>query len=295
LLVNLLGAHPLLAPIYETRFLRNLFALCDALTWFYGRSISRRAAGLFSESALRAHIHKECEGYRHKAIKYSTYSSIIGKKKYELFPFGQLHCIYYTQDELIRETDRWLESVRQAGTPPTSVWSSAQEYINRLFAIHCDRMGKPYWINKTPGFLTHLEGLARLYPEAQFIHVIRDGRDVAASNLSLRWGPSTVKEAARRWKTLFTKGQSTINTKRLRCMVVRYEELVESPRAVLQRLFDFLGLDADLDAILSSMPVSRERSGTWRSVFSREDRRIFASEAGDLLIQLGYESNRQWI
>jgi hypothetical protein len=296
LLVNLVGFHPLLAPIYETRFLRNLFDLCNSLCWFYGRSIPRQAAGLLREPAVRARMHRECDRFREKAIKYSTYSSsFLRKQEYESFPFGQITCIHYTQEDLIRETDRWLEKVKSGGLSSASVWTSAQEYINRLFAIHCERMGKPHWINKTPGFLNHLDGLSRLYPQAPLIHVVRDGRDVALSNLSLRWGPSTVKQAARRWKALFMEGQNTIKAKNLRCTVVRYEELVDSPKAVLANLFEFLGLDADLDAILSAMPVSKARSGAWRAKFSREDRRIFAKEAGDLLIELGYESTRKWV
>ena len=295
LLVNLMGAHPLLAPIYETRFLRNLFALCNFLTWFYGRSHSRKAAGLLGGPLLHFYAQRQCARFRHKTIKYSSHSDIIGKQAYEVFPFGQLSCIHYTKDELIQTTENWLNIVRDGRISAQSVWPSAQAYINGLFAIHCERMGKPHWINKTPGFLTYLDDLSNLYPGARFIHVFRDGRDVAASNLSLRWGPNTVRQAARRWKALFTEGKRIVETQRLECALVRYEELVQSPRPVLKRLFDFLGLDAELDRILSSMPVSRDRSGTWQSAFTREDRRIFAREAGDLLIELGYEKNREWV
>lgn len=297
LLVNLLGGHPLLAPIYETKFLRNLFFLCERISWIESESIGRRLAGIFGEPLVRSRFVKECARFRRKAIAYNEVPQENNgtKQSYEAFPFGETFCIQYSLDDVIRETDTWLEAVKRRPAGGAAIWDSARDYVNRLFDIHCARMDKPQWINKTPGFLNHLDGLAKLYPQARYIHLLRDGRDIAVSNLSLRWGPTTVREAARRWRELILLGRKSSQDNHLTCIEVRYEDLIESPVSVVTKIFDFLALDADPDKLLSLMPIFKARTGVWRSLFSVEDREVFAREAGDLLVQLGYEKNNDWV
>ena len=55
--------------------------------------------------------------------------------------------------------------------------------------------------DKTPGYVREMIRIEHVLPEARFIHLIRDGRDVALSVLARDWGPDTVEGAARRWKT----------------------------------------------------------------------------------------------
>jgi hypothetical protein len=297
LLVNLLGGHPLLAPIYETKFLRNLFFLCDRICWFQSQSIGRRLAAIFGEPIIQSRFVKECDRFRRKAIAYNKVPPEKNgtKQSYESFPFGETLCIHYSLEDVVRETHEWLEIVKRRPANSATIWDSARDYVNRLFAIHCARMGKPYWINKTPGFLNHLDGLSKLYPDARYIHMLRDGRDVAVSNLSLPWGPATVRQAARRWKELISTGQKCIKVRNLALIDVRYEDLIESPVNVLTRIFNFLAIDADSEKLLSLMPIFRARTGVWRTAFTAEHREIFAREAGALLIELGYEKNYDWV
>jgi hypothetical protein len=297
LLVNLLGGHQLVAPIYETRFLRNLFVLCDRLCWFHGESLSRKLAGAIGEPILRSRFEKECGRFRRKAIAYNKIPPEKNgiKQSYEVFPFGETVCIRYSIEDVIRETDAWLKRLKPPPAGCAAIWDSARDYVDRLFAIHCAQMGKPYWINKTPGFLNHLNGLSRLYPDARYIHMLRDGRDVAVSNLSLPWGPRTVREAASRWRDLIFIGQKLIRARGLPVIDVRYEDLIEAPAPVVTRILEFLAIEGDPESLLSIMPVSKARGGVWRNTFTAADRRVFASEAGDILIQLGYEKNYDWV
>jgi len=245
---------------------------------------------------LRSRVEKECERFRGKAIVYNKISpgKTNIKQNYEVFPFGE-QCIRYSIDDVVRETDRWLETLKKRPANDSAIWNSARDYVDRLFAIHCAQMDKPQWINKTPGFLNHLDGLSKLYPDAQHIHIIRDGRDVAVSNLSLHWGPGTVREAVRRWRDLIYVGQKTIRSKQLPVFDLRYEDLIESPAPVLRRILDFLAIQGDPESLLSVMPVFKASSGKWRKTFTAEDRGVFAKEAGDMLIQLGYEKNYDWV
>jgi hypothetical protein len=295
LLVNLVGAHSALAPIYETRFLRNLMVLCQRLCWFHGASWSRRSGRVLGESWIKAHFNKELAAYRSKAIKYNQAprSSPDAKRTGSLSFGGQ--CIRYEMAELIYETDRWLERIAEGPLSCADVYRTAREYVDKLFAIHCARMNKPYWVNKTPGLLAYLELLHKLYPGSACMHIIRDGRDVVASNQALGWGPKDVGRAARRWKSLIHKGRAGAARAKLRYKELRYEKLVAAPRESMREVAQFLGLDSDSDALAESISVSKERQGRWRTAWSLRERRDFAGAAGDLLIELGYEKSDDWL
>ena len=296
LLVNLLGQHPLLAPIYETRFLRNLLSLCETASWYFGNSASRRVASL-GETLVRSRFLRACDRYKKKAIAFNVIPPEGNgtKQRYESFPFGESHCIHYHMDEFISETEEWLARIANAHFSPEALYRSAREYVEKLFAIHCSRMNKPFWINKTPGLITYLDLLPKLFPGSKCIHIIRDGRDVAVSNLSLNWGPSNVRDAARRWKRQITQGRKRVDSSRLAYMEVRYEDLVKEPRKLLKQTFAFLELADHVDDVVPALPVYENRKQIWRSKLSVQDRRVFAREAGDLLIECGYADDDSWV
>ena len=59
--------------------------------------------------------------------------------------------------------------------------------------------GADVWIDHTPNNIDYMIPLDNIFPEAKFIHLIRDGRGVAASVMPLPWGPNTVLAAADWW------------------------------------------------------------------------------------------------
>lgn len=104
--------------------------------------------------------------------------------------------------------------------------------------------GKRRWGNKTPKALLHLAELAVVYPDAQFIHVIRDGRDSASSQARL--GHRSLVESALLWRGGMRTGRRAGS--RLgpdRYLEVRLEELLSSPEDQMRRMCVFLGEDFD--------------------------------------------------
>lgn len=296
LLVNLLGRHPLFAPLYETRFLRNLLVLCERLCWYYRDTLARRSGAFVAEPLIKAIIERERKKYRSKIIQYNPIVSSERLTRYTdaVYPFGNGQLIAYKIEDLVRETDRWFASIGNSRMSPELVYASAREYLDRLFAIHCARMKKPFWINKTPGLLTYLDRLPNLYPNIRCIHIIRDGRDVALSNLSRGWGGKTVGALAARWKRLIETGRRQVNEERMSYLELHYEDLIRAPRKELNRVFDFLGVRAVVDEILSGVTIMREREALWRNRLNQNDRETFARKAGDLLIGLDYERDSRW-
>jgi len=94
-----------------------------------------------------------------------------------------------------------------------------------------EKPGAVFFLDKSPNSTPHVELIAKCFPEARFIHMIRDGRDVAISMLmaSKGWGKSwatrRVEEAAREWKRFVVQGRKTREFTR-NYTEVRYEELL---------------------------------------------------------------------
>ncbi len=181
--------------------------------------------------------------------------------------------------------------------------------VRAVFAAYAERDGKKLYGDKTPGSVTQIELLAELFPEAKFVHIIRDGRAVALSYLERpEWGPETMAEAANHWKNRVRRGRvagQAIGADRY--MEVRYEDVVADPETVARTVCDFLGLDFE-DGMLryhekseefiastkdpeAFKNLSRPITGglrAWEDEISPGDRKLFEAIAGDLLEELEY-------
>ncbi len=61
------------------------------------------------------------------------------------------------------------------------VVNATSAYVHALFAAYARKRGKRRWAEKTPGSAPYLAFIRELFPDALFIHITRDGMDVAAS------------------------------------------------------------------------------------------------------------------
>jgi hypothetical protein len=161
-------------------------------------------------------------------------------------------------------------------------------------------------------YMRHLELLDRLFPDAQYVHLIRDGRDAALSFLQMPEGtftrtwahPTTPEQFACLWSTEVVDARSLgRRAGASRYHEVRYEELVASPEETVRgicafaavpfepAMLDYTG-SVDVSAKphqqrLLTPPTSGVRS--WREDMPADDVTAFESVAGDLLSELGYE------
>jgi glycosyltransferase involved in cell wall biosynthesis len=117
-----------------------------------------------------------------------------------------------------------------------------EDGLRVFYRMYADRLGKRRVGDKTPGYVLHLRRIAAVLPEARFVHLIRDGRDVAASLRKLWWGPGDDVEAQAvdwLWRIREARQQAQVCPGYLE---VRYEDLVREPEAQLRRVCEFLGL-----------------------------------------------------
>jgi hypothetical protein len=206
----------------------------------------------------------------------------------------------------------------------TRPWSPGNG-LRGLYAALAAREGKPRWGDKTPAHLGYMAQLAGAMPEAHFIHIVRDGRDVAASVRGLPFAPGdgSIEAIASDWRDSVAAARRTAKGLE-HYREVRYEALVADPEGVLRELCSFVALEFDgamlraherAAARLAQLPDSRvaagvsttradrircharlmqppdpARAGRWRTALTAEEIARFEAGAGDMLAELGYET-----
>jgi hypothetical protein len=181
--------------------------------------------------------------------------------------------------------------------------------VRTLYASYASQRGKERYGDKTPAHVLHLPYLAEAFPEARFIHLIRDGRDVTCSYLARGIGPRDGVEGAMRWKhTVATGRRDGTRLGPDRYLEVRYEGLVADPEGHLKTITGFIELDYDeamidygahVDGMLPSPHLKdlhdnvyrppTENLRDWRREMDPVEVTMFEALAGDLLSELGYE------
>ena len=126
------------------------------------------------------------------------------------------------------------------------------------------RQGKSIWGMKIMREIKNMPRYASVWPNAKFIHIVRDGRDVAASQVleHSSWGYKDIDSAAEKWASLLKKVRSF--TKVHDVIEIRYEDLIRSPEMTLRNLFSFLGVSWD-DSVLNHQNVEHSMFNSGKS------------------------------
>jgi SAM-dependent methyltransferase len=182
------------------------------------------------------------------------------------------------------------------------------EYLGRgMRDLFDDHAGGRRWVDHTPSYVHVIGPLATMFPDARFLLLVRDGRQVAASTMRCWWGKDyTLEQAAQMWASHVRSGLRHLDSAVAdRILSVRYERLITDTDAEVRRIEAFVGLDHEPamvdfiregDPVFSSFPGERSsdklrpRWSGWDSA----DLAAFDTEAGDLLVTLGYEPDRSW-
>jgi hypothetical protein len=219
-------------------------------------------------------------------------------------------------DEFVDDLGR-LRTLYDWGIRPEDVRPRLQEgmttseAIAAIFETYAERQGKPRWGDKTPLYMQQLPLLERLFPDALWVHLVRDGRDAALSFLELPEGfsgktwaqPRTVAQFAARWRTEILAARRLGRHAGSRYLELRYEDLVAEPERELRRICEHGSLPWEGDMLdhtrvsdAANMPEHRNLAQPptpglrdWRSQMSRDDALGFEQVAGDVLRSAGYE------
>lgn len=179
---------------------------------------------------------------------------------------------------------------------------------------------------KTPGNVRYLQALLSLFPNAKFVLMVRDIRDIIVSghiHLKRQHGKAGeepiqgyAKRVAKIWAQDVERAQTFMKNNKERCVFVRYEDLHAQPQATMKPVIDHLGVDTRSEWIdgcveagrFQNLSKGRERGqedinsqfrkgivGDWQHVLDETARGIVYEEAGDTLTALGYIDNNDWV
>jgi hypothetical protein len=187
--------------------------------------------------------------------------------------------------------------------PPTL--GSALGIVLRAYAA---RFGKPRWGDKRPGYFQRIPALLRMFPDAQVVQLVRDGRDCVASLKEMDWYKQDAYHALSTWVESIEAGERAARSLGPGAYHrMYYERLINDPATELKALCEFLGEDFDPamcepgQVAAVAVPdrkvwhlrthdeVPTKRSGTWRTRLTPAEIALCESVAGDLLREHGYE------
>ncbi|MEG9438837.1 sulfotransferase [Edaphobacter sp. HDX4] len=194
--------------------------------------------------------------------------------------------------------------------------------IRAFYRMYAAKHGKVRYGDKTPTYCEHIRRIEERLPEAHWIHIIRDGRDVALSLRRTWFAPSQNMTAlAKYWRRMIRRARQASGTSYLE---VRYESLVRDPQPVLEQICRFIQLDFDPimlrywerapgrlkehrerygrngDVVVSHeqrlhqqrltmAPPEPARIGVWKDEMTVAEQAAFRRGAGDLLKDLDYK------
>jgi len=187
---------------------------------------------------------------------------------------------------------------------------SYADVVRRFHECYARAKGKHYWANLDIATLDSMDVANNWFPDAKFVHIVRDGRDIALSHETMPYGAANTAECAREWKfriAVSRKMGAMLGDDRYH--VVRYEDLVLNSAEALGGICEFIGLpfaeemltyhsmvDAKIPddkrwlwPALNKPPVKSKAYG-WKKKMSPTKRAVFEDIAGDTLKSLGYEA-----
>lgn len=113
-----------------------------------------------------------------------------------------------------------------------------------VFKLYSEKFGKTRWGDKRPYFIKYLPQLLSLFPRAQIIHVIRDGRDCMASLFEMPWWEKDIGNTIFNWQEAIYNGIKAKKSLPIdQYFELRYEDLIENPEFWVKKVCEFLNED----------------------------------------------------
>jgi hypothetical protein len=204
------------------------------------------------------------------------------------------------------EVERLLEENARLSYP---------SFVSGIFDLYGKSRGKPLVGDKSPGYVREMARLHALWPEAKFVHLVRDGRDIWLSVAGWKkadrsvgqfatWTQDPVATTALWWERSVRLGREAGTSLGPDLYYeARYEDLVEEPARACRALCTFLGLPFDEAMLRFHEGRTRRQPGltskrawlppvaglrNWRTQMRTEHVERFEATAGELLDELGY-------
>jgi len=218
-----------------------------------------------------------------------------------------------------RLLDAWINSklFRASGVDATHIRGQLDrsrnggEFLCTLMGEICAVQGMPRWAENSPEGMLYLPLIKKLIPDALFVHILRDGRDVAASLGRLRYVRAFPWEdrhgllgCGLYWEWMVEHGREFGRSAPADYMEIRFEDLLARPQETLNQIAPFIGQALDYEVIQRAAYGSvtkpntsfRQEAGKpefnpvgrWKNIFPPDQLLRFERLVGNTLANLGY-------
>jgi hypothetical protein len=186
-------------------------------------------------------------------------------------------------------------------------------FLRAMMEEICSVQAMPRWAENSPEGMLYLPLIKKLIPDALFVHIIRDGRDVATSLSKLHYVRAFPWEERHGlmgcglyWEWMVQHGRRFAKSVPEDYMEVRFEQLLAEPKDTLEQIGAFIGQSLDYEVIQRTAygsvakpntsfrqevgKVDFNPVGRWKKSLSSAELLCFERLVGKTLVELGYES-----
>ncbi len=262
---DLLGNHPDVrtsTPI-EIKFLSNRSGLLDVV---FGRDDSAKKKESVSILHFRTYRKRRNREKEKFAAILDEFEDLVWNKWWDIDappPHGRGLKSGISKSHL----EKLMFSLRR-DLKINRVWA-ARRFMKRFIARQDDAGTERYWVETTPMNIPTADKLLKLFPNALFITMVRDPRDVIASLLTKNWGPTTPMEGLIWIEKRLTDGHNALKSiPDKQKITIALEDLAINTREVsYKKLLDFLDL-SDSSAMRKffeeELTPKNATSGRWK-------------------------------
>ena len=263
---DLLNEHSLVRTSIPTeiKFLANRGGFLDAVFGsINSKPDNREKISIFHYRTYRQRVRKDLLQRRER---FDEFSEKIWQKWWEIdapAPHGPGLHAGISKKDLNRLLDAYLRSIKK------NPIKQARKLMQGFMAQQKGGKGQKFWAETTPMNITYSHRLIELFPEARFIVIRRDPRDVIASLLTKNWGPTTPLEGVQ-WieARIRAENEALKSVPTEQVLFINLEDLVtNSPQESYKQLLDFLQLQ-DETAMrafhTNKMTAENASSGRWK-------------------------------
>lgn len=187
-----------------------------------------------------------------------------------------------------------------------TTYSELIEYIIEQYSKKVSKLNYSSWVTHDPKNIINSKDLLEIFPDAMFLHIIRDGRAVALSLKKVDFNVFNTYFSAEVWSKQVSEAlaaQYILKDKGV-FMNLKYENLIENAEQQMRQVCQFLGIEYDdkmirggsyispkpnknIHKLVGEKPMT-DRINMWKHKLTKKEIAIFESSAGHLMELLGY-------
>jgi len=174
-------------------------------------------------------------------------------------------------------------------------WNKKYEFIFRDFFVYLitdvlKYSSKSHFVEDNTWNLLYLNEIKEILPEAKFIHVVRDPRDVVVSLKNQRWAPDDLEHCIQYYSSLMDKILHNINENEDTDNYIyqfKLENLIRDRKSIIKNICKFCELD--FEDYLLDIDLTRSNIGRWKKELSSQEQIILNKKLAKFIDFLEYK------